>query len=404
MDESGPRADRADGVQVLLVGDAGPSAGDLEAAGDGLAVEAVADRDAALRRLDHDADAGSPVDCVVVAGGPADEALDLLAAVRDAYPHLPVVLAPADGSEAVASEATRLDASDYLPWDPEAPPVDALAERVAARVARRREDGEEQRLRVIAEHLPSTVIWMTDLAFSTVHYVSPGYEELWGRPVDRLYDDPAAFAEGVHPDDRGRVLEAMQALVEAPAGDGVRRTDPIEYRVVRPDGGVSWVQGLTVGLPGDDGAVERWVGIATDVTQRKARERELEGYRTIHETVPDGVFLLDEVGTMHHVNEAWASMLEVAPGALEGSHFTDLVDQGLVDASVTEQYRDLLRVLLSADNDRDRGTMTLRASLPGHAREHVFEAHVGLLPYEEAFRGTAVVIRDVTAMQRRLDG
>lgn len=259
---------------------------------------------------------------------------------------------------------------------------------------------QERRLHHIAEHLPATVIWMTDPAFAEVYYVSPGYEDLWGRPVEALYEDPSAFLEGVHPDDQSRVVEAMQDLL-VPSEDGDRRDgELIEYRVVRPDGEVSWVQGLSVALPDEDGDVTRWVGIATDITARKERERELEGYETVHRTMPDGVFLVDEAGTIHHANDALASLLGAEPGTLDGTPFSDLVDDGIVDPSAVDRYTDLVKELRDPATDRDRGTLTVRASVPSHDDDRVFEAHVGLLPHDESFRGAAIVLRDVTELRR----
>lgn len=261
----------------------------------------------------------------------------------------------------------------------------------------------EQRLRRIAEHLPETVIWMTDPSYTEVYYVSPGYEDLWGRPVEQLYENPAAFIEGVHPDDRERVLAGMDDMRPDDDGNTDRESDRIEYRVVSPDGTVSWVRGATVGLRDDAGNLRRWIGIATDITARKQRERELEGYETLHRTVPDGVFLLDAEGTMHHVNRAWARMTGKPQAELEGASYRMLIEEDIMDESASEQYSELLRELLSSETDRDWGTIVIRTTLPGQSSEHVYEAHVGLLPYDEEYRGSAVVVRDVTALQRQYE-
>lgn len=265
---------------------------------------------------------------------------------------------------------------------------------------RRRVADQERRLQRIAENLPNTVIWMTDRSFNDVRYVSPGYEDLWGRSVDDLYANPADYLEGVHPEDQGRVLESVQRLIDE---EGHGTEDFIEYRVVQPDGEIRWVQGTTIAVEGDGNEPAGWVGIATDITERKARERELEGYETLHATVPDGLFLIDESGTMHHVNEVWASMLGKDRSSVEGASFLSLVEEGIVEPSVPERYAELLRELLSSENDRDHGTVIIETSLPGQDRDHIYEANVRLLPYDETYRGSAIVVRDVTRLRRRLD-
>ncbi|MDS0283706.1 PAS domain S-box protein [Haloarcula onubensis] len=57
-----------------------------------------------------------------------------------------------------------------------------------------------------------------------------------------------------------------------------------------------------------------------DVTRRKARERDLEQYERIVETVGDGIYVLDEDGTFHHVNEAFVEMTQFSRARLLGSH------------------------------------------------------------------------------------
>lgn len=288
--------------------------------------------------------------------------------------------------------------------DPDVEGFVVNARDVTERKAYERElEAHERRLRQITEHLPDTAIWMTDPGFSEVQYVSPGYEDIWGHPPEALYEDPEQFLDAVHPDDRERVLEGMAGLLdESDDGEPPPETH-IEYRVYRSDGSVCWVRSKTVPIEGAEGGVSRWVGITTEVTEEKERERRLEGYRVLAEAVPDGVFMVDEVGTMRFVNETWAAMLGRSASELEGTPFRDLVEAGLVDESVTERYGELLRELLSSGNDRERGTLRIKTSLPGQSQERVYQAHVGLLPYEESFRGSAIVVRDLTALQQVAD-
>jgi two-component system, cell cycle sensor histidine kinase and response regulator CckA len=124
----------------------------------------------------------------------------------------------------------------------------------------------ETRLRQIAENLRE-VLWITDAEKRTMIYVSPAYEQVWGRPVSELYQSPDSFLDSVHPDDRSQVAAkvARQAVDEY----------DVQYRIVRPDGQVRWIWDRAVPLRDDEGRVTRIVGIADDITVLRQREEEL---------------------------------------------------------------------------------------------------------------------------------
>jgi PAS domain S-box-containing protein len=125
----------------------------------------------------------------------------------------------------------------------------------------------EERFRQLAENL-SEVVWMSDPSKSAMLYVNPAYEDVWGRTVESLYTDPRSFLDAIHPDDRDRVEAALESQ---PTGQYAE-----EYRVQRPDGSERWVYDCATPVRDADGDVTRIVGIASDVTERKERERELE--------------------------------------------------------------------------------------------------------------------------------
>jgi two-component system cell cycle sensor histidine kinase/response regulator CckA len=110
------------------------------------------------------------------------------------------------------------------------------------------------------------VLWMSDTAKNEIIYVSPSYEQIWGRTAQSLYENPMSFVEAIHPDDRDRVLAAVMKQAEAPYQE--------EYRVVRPDGNIRWVKDRAFLVRDAGGKVYRIVGIAEDITAlREAQDR-----------------------------------------------------------------------------------------------------------------------------------
>lgn len=133
-----------------------------------------------------------------------------------------------------------------------------IAERQLAEGALRQ---SEERFRQVVEHIRE-VFWMSDPDKNRILYVSPAYEEIWGRPCARLYESPRDWLEAVHPEDRDRVLQA--ALTRQTQG-----TYDELFRIVRPDGALRWIQDRAFPIRDESGKVRRIVGIAEDVTVRQ---------------------------------------------------------------------------------------------------------------------------------------
>ena len=59
----------------------------------------------------------------------------------------------------------------------------------------------EERFRQLAENI-SDVFFLIDTDSHRVSYISPAYEEIWGRSCESLYANPELWIEVVHPEDR----------------------------------------------------------------------------------------------------------------------------------------------------------------------------------------------------------
>ena len=158
----------------------------------------------------------------------------------------------------------------------------------------------ELRFRQLAENIREA-FFLVDAAMSKVHYVSPAYEEIWGRTRESLYEDAWSFAQAIHPEDRH--------LVERMADNARRGEWDSEYRVVRPDGDVRWVHSRGFPIRDAKGAIYRIAGIAEDVTARREAEEALrasaERYKFLFDGHPLSMWVLDlETLRFIDVNEA----------------------------------------------------------------------------------------------------
>jgi PAS domain S-box-containing protein len=134
-------------------------------------------------------------------------------------------------------------------------------------------------LRTIAERVDEA-IYLSSPDKREVYYASPSFEELWDLPIDRVYDDPQAFIERVHPDDREWFREEYDRI-RADLTDPDREpqdTYELEYRVRHRDGEVRWIDVRGYPVTDGSGAVDRWIAVNRDVTDRKARERRITSF------------------------------------------------------------------------------------------------------------------------------
>lgn len=115
------------------------------------------------------------------------------------------------------------------------------------------------------------VFWFTDVSPERVLYVSAAFEHVWGRKLDELYEDSRVWLEAIHPDDREQVAAEFESwlLGDSPAYD-------IEYRIVRPDGSIRWIQDHGAQILNERGKLSYISGVAKDISEEKANRDKLE--------------------------------------------------------------------------------------------------------------------------------
>ena len=125
----------------------------------------------------------------------------------------------------------------------------------------------ENRLQLALE-ASRTGIWTWDLTTDAVDWSAECFG-IHGLSPGEFAGTGLAFFQLVHAEDRGRVEAAVRGAIEN------RSLYRCEFRLIRPDGEVVWVENLGHANHGPDGEPVRMLGTITDVSERKKAAEQL---------------------------------------------------------------------------------------------------------------------------------
>ncbi|MFN3511909.1 MAG: PAS domain S-box protein [Phenylobacterium sp.] len=140
--------------------------------------------------------------------------------------------------------------------------VEAEDELAARRKMEARLRESEERFRQFAD-ATTDAFWVRNADSLLMEYLSPAFERIYGE--DRAAVLGAGLGEWthlIHPDDRAGAVAALERVRA-----GARVTH--EFRIVRPDGALRWIENTDFPLYDARGRLQRIGGIARDVTAAK---------------------------------------------------------------------------------------------------------------------------------------
>ncbi|MFA6544473.1 MAG: PAS domain S-box protein [Limisphaerales bacterium] len=175
----------------------------------------------------------------------------------------------------------------------------------------------EERFRRMAEAIEE-VFWLTSAKSDQILYVSPAFEKVWGRPCAEVRANPRLWIEMIHPDDVQRVLSALGGLEKG-------RHFDIEYRIVRPDKVVRWINDRGYPLRDDTGEIILISGVASDITGRKRAEAEREQYFKLFMTSNELMCIADPNGAFLKTNPAFSRALGYSEAELVSKPFIEFI-------------------------------------------------------------------------------
>jgi PAS domain S-box-containing protein len=211
----------------------------------------------------------------------------------------------------------------------------------------------EERFHQITENI-NQVFWIITPDLSQTLYVSPAYEKIWGKSCASLYENPRDWTASVYPEDREYLRNSLSRQL--------REAYDIQYRIVQPNGAIRWVRDRGFPVWDETGKIQRLVGFAEDITERKQVDEALsiseERFRTAVETMLDcfGIYtsIRDESGQIQdfrteYLNPAACESDRVVMEEVIGKRLCELLpnhrESGLFDeyATVVETGNPLIK-------------------------------------------------------------
>ena len=197
----------------------------------------------------------------------------------------------------------------------------------------------QEQFQEVASAIP-VALWIRNPRNGRILYVSPGFETIWGRPLPGLERAFETFRDSIHPDDRETVLRQLQN--EAVNGEPADS----EFRILRSDGAVRWIQSHSLPIRDEHGVVYRIVGYSQDITDRKSAEQAMRETRqrqkALLDGIPDAAWLVDANFRYIEVNRRFAERWGCNPPDVAGKTASDILPPALAEKMDAEN-REVLR-------------------------------------------------------------
>jgi len=156
----------------------------------------------------------------------------------------------------------------------EAPEAFGILQDITDQVMHKAELEDQQEIARQAEAITDIGYFINDEEFDKFLYISPGYAGIHGFTVEEFMHHVESAGDNlapVHPEDHERLLAEIESYIE----NGDDRFES-EYRIVRPDGEVIWVQERSKSRLKKNGRVILTLGVVQNITEKRNYEQNLQ--------------------------------------------------------------------------------------------------------------------------------
>ncbi len=178
------------------------------------------------------------------------------------------------------------------------------------------------------------LVWRCD-PNGKFNYFNRGWLAFTGKDLET--ELMAGWSSGIHPDDLERCLEAQSKTFEK------REPFEIEYRRLRADGEYRWLTSIERPFWEVNGEFGGFVGYCFDITERRAREKDLRRLSTAIEQLDEVIVIMDTGGSIEYVNPAFEKVTGYSKDEALGQDFEFLNSGQNSEAFLEEMWQTILR-------------------------------------------------------------
>lgn len=176
--------------------------------------------------------------------------------------------------------------------------------------AERKLAASEEKYRQVIDSIPE-VVWSADL-HGRISFVSPQIESLFAIAPGALYESGfEVLIRAAHPEDRAAVKSAFEQLVS------MGQAFDLEYPMTRGVAGTIWVRNRAFPVESSTGEF-RAMGLLTDISNRKEREKRLRRLAAIVESLDQAVIGLTPEGLISEWNHGATRLYGYEPREVMG--------------------------------------------------------------------------------------
>jgi PAS domain S-box-containing protein len=236
--------------------------------------------------------------------------------------------------------------------------------------------------------------WIITADYSRIEYVSPAYEQIWGRPCSELHSHPNSWLEALLPEDRlvveGDMRKRIKGTQSAP--------ECPDCRIRRPDGSIRWIRTRIYPIRNAAGEVFRFAGVAEDITATKRSAFILEArlrlvdYAASHSLAELLRATLDEAEALTHSSIGFYHFLEPDQSTLSLQAWSSRTTREMCSAKGAGQHYPVKEAGVWADAIRERRPIIHNdyASLPNRHGLPEGHAPISRQLVVPVMRGTAI--------------
>ncbi len=200
----------------------------------------------------------------------------------------------------------------------------------------------EKRLRFLLTSTPAVIYSSQAMYPFGATFISENIKNQTGYQPEDFSNDPNFWSDHIHPEEKQKVLKNISQLFEK--GHHLH-----EYRFRIKDGNYVWIQDEVILIFDEDGKPKETVGYWININERKKAEEALaeseNRLRTIYNTEPECIKMLNSRGELLEMNPAGLAMIEAdSIDQVKGKSIFNIIDK--------EYRKDFIRLTKDVFNNK----------------------------------------------------